>query len=177
MSEVLFQSETTSILATNGEGTSTKEYIVISICTLLLGLIYITSVLFYLHVKKRKLRNENIRQNSFSGLPSEINYPKNDQVTFGVPFTRSGSLYSTGSLTAVNESRSRTSLSSLNEELGIIKSNPLLQHYPQLNDQISGFTSDISNSASECEADSTTYRDKLKQVKFMKNLLFMNYNK
>lgn len=163
MSEVLFQSEATTTLASTSDGMSTKEYIVIGICSLLLGLIYVSSVFLYLHMKKRKSRDQHHMRNSLDDLTNEINYPKNDQVTFGAPFARSGSLYSGGSLTTSNEPRSRASLSSLKEEMGIVKNNPLLQHFPQLSDHHSGFASDISNSASECEMDGG-YHDKLKQV-------------
>lgn len=158
-------------MASTSDGMSTKEYIVIAVCSLLLGLIYVSSVFLYLHMKKRKNNEQTHSRNSLDDLNNEINYPKNDQVTFGAPFTRSGSLYSAGSLTTSNEPRSRTSLSSLKEEMGIVKNNPLLQHFPQLNDHHSGFTSDISNSNSECEMDGngangngSSYHDKHKQV-------------
>ncbi|XP_073844648.1 shavenoid [Musca autumnalis] len=163
VSEVLFQSEATTTLASTSDGMSTKEYIVIGVCSLLLGLIYVSSVFLYLHMKKRKGRDQPRMRNSLDDLANEINYPKNDQVTFGAPFTRSGSLYSVGSMATSNEPRSRGSLSSLKEEMGIVKNNPLLQHFPQLNDHHSGFTSDISNSASECEMDGG-YHDKMKQM-------------
>ncbi|XP_059225538.1 uncharacterized protein LOC106086659 [Stomoxys calcitrans] len=163
VSEVLFQSEATATLASTSDGMSTKEYIVIGVCSLLLGLIYVSSVFLYLHMKKRKGRDQPRMRNSLDDLTNEINYPKNDQVTFGAPFTRSGSLYSVGSLATTNEPRSRASLSSLKEEMGIVKNNPLLQHFPQLSDHHSGFTSDISNSASECEMDGG-YHDKMKQM-------------
>ncbi|KAL9914095.1 shavenoid isoform 1-T7 [Glossina fuscipes fuscipes] len=163
VSEVLFQSEATTTLASTSDGMSTKEYIVIGICSLLLGLIYVSSVFLYLHMKKRKSRDQHHMRNSLDDLTNEINYPKNDQVTFGAPFARSGSLYSGGSLTTSNEPRSRASLSSLKEEMGIVKNNPLLQHFPQLSDHHSGFASDISNSASECEMDGG-YHDKFKQM-------------
>ncbi|XP_037812218.1 uncharacterized protein LOC119603982 isoform X1 [Lucilia sericata] len=166
VSEVLFQAEATTTLASTSDGMSTKEYIVIGVCSLLLGLIYVSSVFLYLHMKKRKSRDQSRSRNSLDDLNNEINYPKNDQVTFGAPFTRSGSLYSAGSLTTSNEPRSRASLSSMKEEMGIVKNNPLLQHFPQLNDHHSGFTSDISNSNSECEMDGGggNYHDKVKQM-------------
>jgi len=52
-----------------------------------------------------------------------------------------------------NESNTRTSIGSLKEDMGIVKNNPLLQHFPQLSEREhnSGFASDISNSNSECE--------------------------
>ncbi|XP_067630710.1 serine-rich adhesin for platelets isoform X2 [Eurosta solidaginis] len=164
VSEVLFQSEATSTLASTSDGMSTKEYLVIGICTLLLGLIYVASVLLYLHMKKRKRRDQSPHmRNSLDDIANEINYPKNDQVTFGAPFTRSGSIYSAASLGTSNEPRSRGSIGSLKEEMGIIKSNPLLQHFPQLGEYNSGFTSDVSNSNSDCEMDGS-FHDKLKQM-------------
>ncbi|XP_029408035.2 uncharacterized protein LOC105230656 [Bactrocera dorsalis] len=164
VSEVLFQSETTSTLASTSDGMSTKEYVVIAVCSLLLGLIYVASVFLYLHMKKRKGRHQSPHtRNSLDDMNNEINYPKNDQVTFGAPFNRSGSIYSATSMGTSNEPRSRTSIGSLKEEMGIVKSNPLLQHYPQLSEHNSGFASDISNSNSECEMDGTL-QEKLKQM-------------
>lgn len=164
VSEVLFQSEATSTLASTSDSMSTKEYVVIGVCSLLLGLIYVASVFLYLHMKKRKGRQQSPHtRNSLDDITNEINYPKNDQVTFGAPFNRSGSIYSATSMGTSNEPRSRTSIGSFKEEMGIIKSNPLLQHFPQLSEHNSGFASDISNSNSECEMDGTL-QEKLKQV-------------
>ncbi|XP_053965992.1 uncharacterized protein LOC128868192 [Anastrepha ludens] len=164
VSEVLFQSEATSTLASTSDGMSTKEYIVIGVCSLLLGLIYVASVFLYLHMKKRKSRDQSPHmRNSLDDMANEINYPKNDQVTFGAPFNRSGSIYSATSMGTSNEPRSRTSIGSLKEEMGIIKNNPLLQHFPQLGEHNSGFASDISNSNSECEMDGN-FHDKLTQM-------------
>ncbi|XP_023159406.1 uncharacterized protein LOC101449223 [Ceratitis capitata] len=164
VSEVLFQSEATSTLASTSDGMSTKEYVVIGVCSLLLGLIYVASVFLYLHMKKRKSRDQSPHmRNSLDDMANEINYPKNDQVTFGAPFNRSGSIYSATSMGTSNEPRSRASIGSLKEEMGIIKNNPLLQHFPQLGEHNSGFASDISNSNSECEMDGS-FHEKLKQM-------------
>ncbi|XP_036332487.1 uncharacterized protein LOC118743831 [Rhagoletis pomonella] len=164
VSEVLFQSEATSTLASTSDGMSTKEYMVIGVCSLLLGLIYVASVFLYLHMKKRKSRDQSPHmRNSLDDRANEINYPKNDQVTFGAPFNRSGSIYSVTSMGTSNEPRSRASIGSLKEEMGIIKNNPLLQHFPQLGEHNSGFASDISNSNSECEMDDS-FHEKLKQM-------------
>ncbi|XP_055836730.1 uncharacterized protein LOC129905304 [Episyrphus balteatus] len=156
VSEVLFQSEATSTLASTSDGImSTKEYIVIGICSLLLGLIYVSSVFLYLHMKKRKTQAQELRS-SLNDLANEINYPKNDQVTFGAPFHRNGSVYSAASLSPEH----RLNGGHIKEEMGIVKNNPLLQHFPNLSDHHSGFTSDISNSNSECE----DVHDKIKQM-------------
>ncbi|XP_037941203.1 uncharacterized protein LOC119674150 [Teleopsis dalmanni] len=163
VSEVLFQAEATTTLASTSDGMTSKEYIVIGICSLLLGLIYVSSVFLYLHMKKRKQRDQLHMRRSLDDLANEINYPKNDQVTFGTPFNRSGSMYSIASLSNSNEPRSRGSIGSLKEEIGIIKNNPLLQHFPQLGEHNSGFTSDVSNSNSECEMDGS-FHDKIKQL-------------
>lgn len=111
-------------------------------------------------------------RSSLNDLSTEINYPKNDQVTFGTPFNRSGSVYSVTSIaTTTNDGkRSRNSVGNvlgcghLKEEMGIIKNNPLLQQFPNLSDHHSGFSSDISNSNSECEMEGSGFHDKLKQV-------------
>ncbi|XP_023032086.2 uncharacterized protein LOC6643380 [Drosophila willistoni] len=152
--EVFFQPANSTRLASTSDGMTMREYVVIGICSLLLGLIYVASVFLYLFMKKRKSRRHNSR-NSLDNLPNEINYPKNDQVTYGAPFSRVGSIYSAHSLgMGGNEaSAGRPSMNGLKDDLGIVKNNPLLQHFPQLGDreQNSGFASDISNSNSECE--------------------------
>ncbi|XP_016947852.1 uncharacterized protein LOC108023099 isoform X2 [Drosophila biarmipes] len=150
--EVFFQPANSTTLASTSDGMTMREYVVIGICSLLLGLIYVASVFLYLYMKKRKRHNS---RHSLDNLANDINYPKNDQVTYGAPFSRVGSIYSSNSmgLGNGNESNTRTSIGSLKEDMGIVKNNPLLQHFPQLSEREhnSGFASDISNSNSECE--------------------------
>ncbi|KAH8316455.1 hypothetical protein KR067_008272 [Drosophila pandora] len=150
--EVFFQPANSTTLASTSDGMTMREYVVIGICSLLLGLIYVASVFLYLYMKKRKRHNS---RHSLDNIANEINYPKNDQVTYGAPFSRVGSIYSANSmgLGNGNESNTRTSIGSLKEDMGIVKNNPLLQHFPQLGEREhnSGFASDISNSNSECE--------------------------
>ncbi|KAH8372910.1 hypothetical protein KR009_007886 [Drosophila setifemur] len=150
--EVFFQPANSTTLASTSDGMTMREYVVIGICSLLLGLIYVASVFLYLYMKKRKRHNS---RHSLDNLANEINYPKNDQVTYGAPFSRVGSIYSANSmgLGNGNDSNTRTSIGSLKDDMGIVKNNPLLQHFPQLGDRElnSGFASDISNSNSECE--------------------------
>lgn len=50
-----------------------------------------------------------------------------------------------------------------NEEQGVIKSNPLLKHYPNLSDN-SGFISDMSNSNSDCGEEHISAHELLKNV-------------
>lgn len=156
MPEVFFQPANSTTLASTSDGMSMREYVVIGICSLLLGLIYVASVFLYLYMKKRKSRQgRHNSRNSLDNLANEINYPKNDQVTYGAPFSRVGSIYSANSLGLGNgtDAATRASMASLKEDLGIVKNNPLLQHFPQLGEREhnSGFASDISNSNSECE--------------------------
>ncbi|XP_017069461.1 uncharacterized protein LOC108106734 [Drosophila eugracilis] len=150
--EVFFQPANSTTLASTSDGMTMREYVVIGICSLLLGLIYVASVFLYLYMKKRKQHNS---RHSLDNLTNDINYPKNDQVTYGAPFSRVGSIYSSNSMGMGNgnESNTRTSIGSLKEDMGIVKNNPLLQHFPQLSEREhnSGFASDISNSNSECE--------------------------
>lgn len=165
VTEVSFQSETHATAATTTVGLTTKEYIAIAICSLLLGLIYVASVFLYLHVKKRKSRN------STNASPVNTTSMKNDQVTFGAGFSRNGSVISSfggklrsGSMISGSSRRDSGRLQQASstvtgngrnangEEMGIIKNNPLLKHYPNLNDN-SGFVSDLSNSNSECDDD------------------------
>ncbi|XP_055379410.1 putative uncharacterized protein DDB_G0282133 [Condylostylus longicornis] len=167
VSEVLFQSEASSNLSAAADGLSAREYIVIGVCSLLLGLIYVASVFLYLHVKKRKNLSSEPARSSLDDLDNDINYPKNDQVTFGVPFTRTGSSYSINSVndhrnSQRSHSRSLNSpVSGLKEDIGVIKNNPLLKHFPSLSDH-SGFTSDLSNSNSEFEDNQSSKNEKLK---------------
>ncbi|XP_043644638.1 uncharacterized protein LOC122614182 isoform X1 [Drosophila teissieri] len=150
--EVFFQPANSTTLASTSDGMTMREYVVIVICSLLLGLIYVASVFLYLYMKKRKRHSS---RHSLDNLTNDMNYPKNDQVTYGAPFSRVGSIYSSNSmgLGNGNESNTRTSIGSLKEDMGIVKNNPLLQHFPQLGEREhnSGFASDISNSNSECE--------------------------
>lgn len=129
-------------------------------------MIYVASVFLYLHVKKRKSRNASLNTNDIS--PSSVATVKNDQVTFTASFRGSGVGSASfgmqnrsdlmggnvggnsfrGNSTAANYSSMTNGLSG--EELGIVKNNPLLKHYPNLNDNL-GFMSDMSNSNSEDE--------------------------
>lgn len=155
--EVFFQPANSTTLASTSDGMTMREYVVIGICSLLLGLIYVASVFLYLYMKKRKSRGRHNSRHSLDNLANEINYPKNDQVTYGAPFSRVGSIYSANSMglgsVNGNEAGTRASMASLKDDLGIVKNNPLLQHFPQLGEREhnSGFVSDISNSNSECE--------------------------
>ncbi|XP_070140847.1 serine-rich adhesin for platelets [Drosophila kikkawai] len=151
--EVFFQPANSTTLASTSDGMTMREYVVIGICSLLLGLIYVASVFLYLYMKKRKRHSS---RNSLDNLANDINYPKNDQVTYGAPFSRVGSIYSANSMGlggTGNDPNHRTSIGSHKEDMGIVKNNPLLQHFPQLSEREhnSGFASDISNSNSECE--------------------------
>lgn len=126
---------------------------------MLLGLIYVASVFLYLHVKKRKSR-----ATAEAAALANVATVKNDQVTFGAGFSRSGSvstfssqIHTGGSMMSGGAGSRRSSIRLQQsaapgsvEEMGIIKNNPLLKHYPNLSDN-SGFTSDLSNSNSECD--------------------------
>lgn len=114
---------------------------------MLLGLIYVASVMLYIHMKKRRRNNAN-NQATLGGMSTlktaENNYSsKNDQVTFGTGLNRNGSsnLYGSKSRGSMgndrNSQRSQGSvrgMASSGEEIGVIKSNPLLKHFPNLND-------------------------------------------
>lgn len=98
---------------------------------------------------------------------------KNDQVTFGPGYKRNDSItgFGTNRSSLDNERASvrksnahRGMPDTINgEEIGIVKSNPLLRHYPNLSDN-SGFTSDLSNSNSECDD------DRIVDAAFIKNV-------
>ncbi|XP_053674439.1 uncharacterized protein LOC128724743 [Anopheles nili] len=178
VTEVTFSSETH---VEQQSGLSTKEYIVIAVCSLCLGLIYIASVFLYIHMKKRKSRSGS--NDDGSGLKNDYStYQQNDQVTFGVgmgaavsPFggqarasfigrNALGGSQRQGGGPAVGPHRGLVGGVGLHaEEMGIVKSNPLLKHFPNLSDN-SGFISDNSNSVSEFEDDITTDVEKQMQT-------------
>ncbi|XP_055533572.1 uncharacterized protein LOC129723399 [Wyeomyia smithii] len=164
VTEVSFSSETH---IDDQPGLSTKEYIVIAICSLCLGLIYIASVFLYIHMKRRKRgsgddEDANTIKNDYSS------YQQNDQVTFGIglgsqvnPFhgnqQRNSFVGRNGSQRQSGPVGHRGISTPMNvglhtEEMGIVKNNPLLKHFPNLSDN-SGFISDNSNSVSEFEDD------------------------
>lgn len=81
--------------------------------------------------------------------------PKNDQITYGVPFSRTESFYSGITETRNSQRSNRSQIlgggnGMGNDEMGIVKNNPLLRHFTSLSDN-SGFVSDRSNSNSECD--------------------------
>lgn len=98
---------------------------------------------------------------------------KNDQVTFGPGYKRNDSITGFGTnrsgldserTSGRHQNGHRGMPQSINgEEVGIVKNNPLLRHYPSLSDN-SGFTSDLSNSNSECDD------DRLIDANFVKNV-------
>lgn len=143
---------------------TTKEYILIATASLCLGLIYIASVFLYLHIKKRKSQNRD------STGKDEYTYQQNDQVTFGAGISRSvfgGQSRSSILSRSLNGSQrgpgtaTGPGLNMHTEEIGIIKSNPLLKHYPnlQMASDNSGFVSDTSNSNSEFDDDFSITQD------------------
>lgn len=161
VTEVSFQSEATLSSIVSADGLTAKEYILIAVCSLILGLIYVASVFLYIHVKRYKSRLPPIGQDAdtegghAAGKTSE--YGQNDQVKYGQGFGRYGnhnrsitSTHGIGERRMSGSSRKMTLNELGNEEQGVVKSNPLLKHYPNLSDN-SGFTSDMSNSNSECD--------------------------
>lgn len=187
VTEVSFQSETQATQAASSTiGLSAKEYVAISICSLLLGLVYVASVFLYLYVKKRKTSAtasapSASRRDGDATLANGQQNINNDQVTFGTGFSRTNSLGAFGDkiragsligdprreslrlhqqvpsvgggVVGVNGIFVRNAMAaSLNgvEELGVVKNNPLLKHFPSFSDG-SEFASDVSNSNSECD--------------------------
>lgn len=170
VTEVSFQSESTSSTLATMDGLSAKEYILIAVCSLILGLIYVASVFLYIHVKRYKTRHSG-NDNDSEGPQRKSEYQQNDEVTFGNGFNRSSYDRSSGSISGAvlpdrhNNLNRNMSLNGLgSEEQGIVKSNPLLKHYPNLNDN-SGFVSDMSNSNSDCGDDHISTHELLKTVR------------
>ncbi|XP_063698253.1 uncharacterized protein LOC134829185 [Culicoides brevitarsis] len=175
VAEVLFASES-QIDEYHFMNLTTKEYIVIGVSSLCLGLIYIASVFLYLHIKKRKARASDGSHNA----KDDYTYHQNDQVTFGAGIScgmfggqSRSSLLNLPSTLNASQRRSNNSVvggpNSLNlhhaEEMGVIKSNPLLKHYPNLAaSDNSGFVSDTSNSNSEFDDDFSIEQESNKQT-------------
>lgn len=169
MTEVSFQSESTSSTLPTIDGLTAKDYILIAVCSLILGLIYVASVFLYIHVKRYKMRS-NGNSNGDDVLQRKSDYQQNDEVTFGNGFSRSsydrssGSMIGGGGIVDRHKNMNRNlALNGLGNEEGIIKSNPLLKHYPNLSDN-SGFISDMSNSNSDCGEDRINAHELAKNV-------------
>lgn len=62
MHEVLFSAD--SSLDTNTNGLSISEYVAIGISSVLLGFIYVASVMLYLHIRKRRRESSNADDDS-----------------------------------------------------------------------------------------------------------------
>lgn len=119
-------------------------------------------------------------------------YQQNDQVTFGVGLSSQVNPFTTqpqNSFIGRGESQRQSGTSghrgittALNvglhaEEMGIVKNNPLLKHFPNLSDN-SSFISDNSNSVSEFEDERTIDVEKVGGFVFFKNdvdFKIMNY--
>lgn len=169
MTEVSFQSESTSSTLPTIDGLTIKDYVLIAVCSLIAGLIYVASVF---HCVKRYKTRSNGNPNGDDVLQRKSDYQQNDEVTFGNGFNRSSYDRSSGSMVGggggigdrhknLNRNMALNGLGV--EEQGIIKNNPLLKHYPNLSDN-SGFISDMSNSNSECGEDRINAHDLAKSV-------------
>lgn len=159
---------------TSDDGLTAKEYIVIGICSLILGLIYVASVFLYLHVKKQKSRHSSTGSTTGTRTIGKPDFhSQNDQVTYGNGFGSSNGNYGRTENGARMSDRRNSSQRNLpmnglaGEELGIVKNNPLLKHYPNLSDN-SGFISDLSNSASECDDERAINQEMLKNVSLIR---------
>lgn len=129
----------------------TENYILIGLCSLILGLIYVSTVILYVHLKrkKKKLKTESSKTRKDANS-LEFGHSKNDQVTFGNGFVRNDSVYSLSHFKEYRNNKPLNRRMSPKEEMGMVKDNPLLQHFSNLDDQCN-FASDLSNSNSECE--------------------------
>lgn len=139
------------------------------------------SVFLYLHVKKYKSRNSSAG-NSLSNTAAKNDYLSNDQVTFGNGFSHNYNRASQSSRGPDRKSGSSSGRSlPLNglggDEMGIIKSNPLLKHYPGLGDN-PGFVSDVPHSSSECDDEHAIGHDMMGNVSvklFQWSALYENF--
>lgn len=58
--EVSFSADAQAANSAAGSGLSSTEYAAIAACSVLLGLIYVSSVLLYLHLRRRKAKDEKL---------------------------------------------------------------------------------------------------------------------
>lgn len=97
MNEVLFSADTH--VESHSSGLSISEYVAIGICSVLLGFIYVSSVLLYLHIRKR--RKERKRPTNFDDktlTTMEEGVVKNNPLLgLGRHFPNQEFSYSTGS--------------------------------------------------------------------------------
>lgn len=161
VTEVSFQTEANG----SSTGITTKEYLIIGASSLVLGLIYVASVFLYLRLKKYKNRR------SSDGNTMSHSVPKNESSNIDSSGFGNGyhSNYNRSSQSASGKDRHSGSGRGLplnglvGEDVGIVKNNPLLKHYPHLNDN-GGMSSDMSNSNSECDDECAISNEVLKNV-------------
>lgn len=145
MTEVLFSAEVP--IDEVGSTLTTKEYIVIAICSLCLGLIYIASVFLYIHVKKNK---QNLPQEGGDNTLKDYNGGSHE-VTFGAGISATSNVNSS----IMDPSRFNTNLRGSNyrisggpsgqvDEMNAVKKNPLLKHFSNLNENL-GFMADTKS--------------------------------
>ena len=173
MTEVLFSAEIPT--EDTGSTLTTKEYIVIAICSLCLGLIYIASVFLYIHIKKNK---QGISHENDDHTLKEYN-GSSQEVTFGAGISATSqssnpnSSFPSRANTSLRGNLRGSSYRSVGagpmDELNIVKKNPLLKHFPNLSDN-SGFMSDTSNST--LDFDDENILDS--KVKILRLLLYYN---
>ncbi|XP_028030780.1 uncharacterized protein LOC114243469 [Bombyx mandarina] len=138
VSEVQFAPNAHESDATTTSGLSISEYVAIGISSLLLGLIYIASVLFFLHIRKRRKTSSEDKRRQGSN--------KKD----GLPITERD-------IIRINNERMQSLPNAMRQDDGMIKKNPLLSN--TYTDH-KGFISDASNiSDSDDFGDSSVMSD------------------
>lgn len=132
MSEVLFSPDARSSDDTSTAGLTLSEYVAIGISSVLLGLIYVASVFLYLHIKRRRGKNEvNPEAPTKSTKKEHIQKIKEE--------------------TSVDRSLIHSSMET-NED-GVVKSNPLLGRHFQRSKE--DFESDSGSCPTDDPSDET----------------------
>lgn len=98
MSEVVFAPDAQAADGSPVGGLTVSEYIAIGICSVLLGLIYVSSVFLYLHIRRRKrkegLEKEVERRDDDIGAGEEGIIKNNPLLTLGRHFTAPDNTFS-----------------------------------------------------------------------------------
>ncbi|XP_068620594.1 uncharacterized protein [Battus philenor] len=133
ITEVQFAPNAQTVETSTSPGLTVTEYVVIGISSLLLGLIYVASVFFYLHIRKRRkaAANENAGR-KVKSLKSKC-----------------GKIITDRDIVRINNERLQTLPNALGQDDGIIKNNPLLNR--QYHDAKGGIPCDSGSNMSDSD--------------------------
>ncbi|XP_059060780.1 uncharacterized protein LOC131853764 isoform X2 [Achroia grisella] len=134
VTEVQFAPNAHTSEGSNTSGLSITEYVAIGISSLLLGLIYVASVFLYLHIRKRR------RAASNEGTINRLKGIKK----------KDGSIITERDIVRVKNEIIQSLPSTLGQDNGIVKKNPLL-NIPRQFHEVKSFPSDSGSNISDSE--------------------------